>query len=77
MRLFTLEDSLPDLVAFGFSLLRVHENDILKVGLEIGHKLRGECDFGNEEDGGFLVFCLFLCEFNINVSFAGTGNTVE
>ena len=75
--LVAVKNSFPGLVAFGFSLLRVHENDILKVVLEIGHKLRGEGDFGDEKNGRLMVFYLFLGELDVNVCLTRAGDAVE
>ena len=56
-RLFCLEDVLPGEVALSFGELRVEEDDLAgEMLLENSDELRGEGDFGNEQNSGFLLF---------------------
>ena len=71
-------DTLPDKVTFGFGELRVKGNHLnAKMFLKTTDKLRGERDFGDEEDGGLVGIKNLLGELEIDIGFTGTRNAVK
>lgn len=71
-------DTLPDKVTFGFGELGMKRNYLsAKMFLKTTDKLRGERDFGDEEDGGLVGIKNLLGELEIDISFTGTGDAVK
>ena len=54
--LVAMENVFPCEMTSSFGLFAVEEGDVVEMGLEILDKLGGEGDFGDEDDGGFMVF---------------------
>lgn len=68
----------PDLAAFGEGLAGMDENDAVAEGLgEDFDELASEGDFGDEEDGGFLLFEGLCGQCEVDISFTATGNASE
>ena len=71
-------DTLPDKVTFGFGELGMKRNYLsAKMFLKTTDKLRGERDFGDEEDGGLVGIKNLLGELEIDIGFTGTRNAVK
>lgn len=73
-----LEDVEPDFAAFGHGLAGVNEGDEVAKGVfKDFDELAGEGDFGDEEDGGFLLPERFRGELEVDIGFTATGNASE
>ncbi len=77
MRRSGAQGLLPEAMANGFGLLRVEQDDVFEVVLEILDELRSEGDFGNKQNDGLASSKGLPSECKINVSFAGASNTVK
>lgn len=73
-----MKDILPDLMAFGFGLFGVHQNDTLaKMCGENLDELAGERDFWYEQDNRFLSGKGAFGEMKIDVGFATAGDAMQ
>ena len=65
-------------MTFGFGLTAMEEGDLAsESGFEDLDELRGESDFGDEEDDGFALVEGFGGELEVDVGFAAAGDAVE
>ena len=76
LRSSCLKRFLPELMANGFGLLGMEQDNIFKEVLEVLDELRGEGDFWNEQNDGFARGELALGEFDIDIGFAGAGDAM-
>ena len=75
--LVALEALLPNLMANGFGLGGVLNDNILKMRLKIADNLRGEGDFWYENNDRLTFGERALGELDIDIGFAATGDAVE
>lgn len=76
-RLLTFEGFLPEVMANGLGLFGVEQDNVFKVLLEVEDELGSEGDFRDEQDKRLTLSESLLGEFDIDVSFAATGDAVE